>query len=72
VKDAEKANLESIPGHPPDLKNPPNYCRFSDRCSFAIEACRKEMPQLLEYSGENGSEGIVRCFIYDDRYANQF
>ncbi|MFX1252403.1 MAG: ABC transporter ATP-binding protein [Promethearchaeota archaeon] len=72
VKDEEKAHLESIPGHPPDLKNPPNYCRFSDRCSFAIEVCQKEMPRLIEYSGKNGTKGIVRCFIYDDRYANQF
>ncbi|MFX0062658.1 MAG: ABC transporter ATP-binding protein [Candidatus Hermodarchaeota archaeon] len=72
VKDESQKQLAFIPGHPPDLKNLPRGCRFADRCSFTIEICREQMPQLLKYSSENGSENLVRCYMYDDRYANQF
>ncbi|MFX0174292.1 MAG: ABC transporter ATP-binding protein, partial [Candidatus Hodarchaeota archaeon] len=33
VKDETKKKLAFIPGHPPDLKNPPKGCRFAERCS---------------------------------------
>ncbi|MFX1535789.1 MAG: ABC transporter ATP-binding protein, partial [Promethearchaeota archaeon] len=72
VKDATKKQLAFIPGHPPDLKNLPSGCRFADRCSYVIEICREQMPQLLKYASDNGSECLVRCYMYDDRYANQF
>ncbi|MFX0092744.1 MAG: oligopeptide/dipeptide ABC transporter ATP-binding protein, partial [Candidatus Hodarchaeota archaeon] len=72
VKDDEKKRLEYIPGHPPDLKNLPKGCRYANRCPFALEICQNEMPNLIHYSNENGNEGDVRCFKYDDRYANQF
>jgi peptide/nickel transport system ATP-binding protein len=38
--------IEGIPGHPPDLLDPPPGCRFADRCEIAIERCREEMPLL--------------------------
>ncbi|OPA76869.1 dipeptide/oligopeptide/nickel ABC transporter ATP-binding protein [Paenibacillus selenitireducens] len=31
--------LSAIPGAPPNLKNVPAGCRFSDRCSYATDAC---------------------------------
>ena len=37
----------------------PEGCRFADRCEYACERCRKEMPQLQEL--ENGH--TVRCFL---------
>jgi peptide/nickel transport system ATP-binding protein len=45
VKYAEK-RLESIPGHPPLLLNPPIGCRFRDRCPVAFEKCTDEPPFL--------------------------
>jgi len=47
---AEKQEMTSIPGFPPDLLNPPSGCRFHPRCKYAMDICRKETPQLLEIS----------------------
>lgn len=33
---------------PPNLLNPPEGCRFVDKCPFAIPACREEHPDLVE------------------------
>jgi peptide/nickel transport system ATP-binding protein len=38
--------LYSIPGLPPDLRNPPRACRFAPRCAFATEECRTQEPPL--------------------------
>ena len=38
--------LYSIPGIPPDLRNPPKACRFAARCAFATEQCRTDAPPL--------------------------
>jgi len=47
---AEKQEMTSIPGFPPDLLNPPSGCRFHPRCKYAMDICRKETPRLLEIS----------------------
>ncbi|MCC5961514.1 MAG: dipeptide ABC transporter ATP-binding protein [Rhodobacteraceae bacterium] len=36
--------LISIPGTPPNLLNPPQGCRFAERCPFATDRCRVEDP----------------------------
>jgi oligopeptide/dipeptide ABC transporter ATP-binding protein len=38
--------LYSIPGSPPELTNPPTWCRFQPRCRYATERCRQEDPPL--------------------------
>jgi len=38
----------SIPGYPPDLRNPPRGCVFHPRCSHAGERCRVVKPLLTE------------------------
>jgi peptide/nickel transport system ATP-binding protein len=38
--------LYSIPGIPPDLRNPPPACRFVARCAFATDQCRTASPVL--------------------------
>jgi peptide/nickel transport system ATP-binding protein len=38
--------LYSIPGIPPDLRNPPPACRFAARCAFATDECRTTPPPL--------------------------
>ncbi len=32
--------LAAIPGAPPNLKNPPDGCRFAERCKYATADCR--------------------------------
>jgi peptide/nickel transport system ATP-binding protein len=38
------SRLETIPGSPPDLANPPPGCPFAPRCKFMIPACNKGVP----------------------------
>ncbi|MGD1012712.1 MAG: ABC transporter ATP-binding protein [Acidimicrobiales bacterium] len=38
--------IEGIPGHPPDLFDLPQGCRFADRCDLTIDRCRAEDPEL--------------------------
>jgi oligopeptide/dipeptide ABC transporter ATP-binding protein len=38
--------LKSIPGNLPDPTNLPAGCRFAERCSLVIEACREKIPEL--------------------------
>ncbi|NJF26092.1 ABC transporter ATP-binding protein [Thermococcus sp. Bubb.Bath] len=45
-EDVEK--LEFIPGQPPNLINPPKGCRFNPRCSYAMDICREQEPELKE------------------------
>jgi oligopeptide/dipeptide ABC transporter ATP-binding protein len=55
--------LEAISGSPPDLLNLPVGCRFSPRCSYVFERCRKEVPPLYK----TGTEHLVRCFLFDEK-----
>ena len=48
-----------IPGKPPSLVNPPDGCRYYDRCQQAMEVCKKPVP---EFPTETG---YVRCWLYD-------
>jgi oligopeptide/dipeptide ABC transporter ATP-binding protein len=43
----ERVLASSIPGNPPNLLTPPPGCRFHERCSYAIPACRADEPLLL-------------------------
>jgi oligopeptide transport system ATP-binding protein len=41
--------LTAIPGRPPDLVDPPDVCRFAERCPYAgRDACATHMPELRE------------------------
>ena len=40
------AVMETIPGAVPGLVNPPPGCRYSERCDYAAEPCRKVKPSL--------------------------
>ncbi len=39
-KGLRDVKLASIPGVPPNLKNPPSGCRFAERCKYVMPACR--------------------------------
>jgi peptide/nickel transport system ATP-binding protein len=50
--------LHYIPGTVPSLLHPPLGCRFHPRCSYAIETCKQNRPELLEVEDEH----FVACY----------
>ncbi len=49
--------LPSIPGTVPDPAHRPEGCPFHPRCSFAIDSCRVEFPEMCDYGGGH----LSRC-----------
>lgn len=45
---SDKSRLVSIPGSPPDLRNPPTGCRFRSRCPFATDECKRLEPPTID------------------------
>lgn len=58
--DTKVDKLSSIPGYVPHPTNYPNGCRFSNRCSKAMDICSKQIPELIEI--EEGHK--VGCWLY--------
>jgi len=54
----EKRELQSIPGSPPTLANPPTGCRFHPRCPCVMDICREEEP-IFERKGGR----LVACHL---------
>ena len=53
--------LTAIPGTPPNLKKPPQGCRFAERCKYAKPECRYTgIPE--RFFGENGTR-MYRCLM---------
>jgi oligopeptide/dipeptide ABC transporter ATP-binding protein len=49
AEDVRKGRLATIPGRPPDLLEPPEVCRFAERCPYAgTDGCATHMPELRE------------------------
>jgi peptide/nickel transport system ATP-binding protein len=57
--DDPRAELASIPGHPPPLDNLPPGCRFEPRCGLAGKRCARDVPQPVEV--EPGH--LVSCLL---------
>jgi len=56
--------LHSIPGTVPDPAFKPKGCPFHPRCSFAIDTCRVQFPDLCDY----GAGHLSRCpVLYEKR-----
>ena len=49
--------LTAIPGTPPNLKKPPQGCRFADRCSYVVPQCRYNAMPMIEF----GDHRAYRC-----------
>jgi peptide/nickel transport system ATP-binding protein len=49
--------LETIEGLPPDLRSPPEGCRFAPRCPYRLDACLKEVA-LRDLGGGHASACI--------------
>ncbi|MCK4718272.1 MAG: ABC transporter ATP-binding protein [Thermoplasmata archaeon] len=47
-KEAMMARIQSMPGSPPSLVNPPPGCRFHPRCPIAKDICSKAVPEPVE------------------------
>ncbi len=57
----ERKMMDSIPGDPPDLFNPPLGCRFAARCHKKIDnLCDQQEPALIDYDGKGH---YVACFL---------
>ena len=48
LSDESKSELTTIPGAPPDLRLTGKCCNFYNRCPYATEKCRSEVPPLVE------------------------
>jgi peptide/nickel transport system ATP-binding protein len=55
-----KIELSTIPGFPPDLISPPPGCRFHPRCPYAMDVCKKDVPQLKNIGNKNH---LVACHL---------
>ena len=53
-----KKELETLPGEPPDLLDPPPGCRFHPRCPYATEICQQEAPPFKDH----GDEHLAACW----------
>ena len=57
---ADRRTLDTIPGSPPDLLDPPPGCRFHPRCPFAMAVCREVVPPEVAFP-----DGVrVACHLY--------
>jgi len=59
---AERKQMSSIPGLPPDLLDPPSGCRFHPRCPFAMEICKKKEPELADMGK---GDRYVSCYLVE-------
>jgi oligopeptide transport system ATP-binding protein len=50
--------LQTIPGAPPDMLNPPQGCPFQPRCPFAIEKCQTFPPDITV-----GRQHTAACWV---------
>ena len=50
--------LSTLPGEPPDLRDPPPGCPFAPRCEFSDDDCTKAMPPLEAVDGPAAGSGV--------------
>ena len=69
-------DLAPIPGHVPNLVDPPTGCRFHPRCPQAMEICKCQPPPLAPLPSESNPTGetdaglaphCVACFLHGGR-----
>lgn len=61
-KGEAKGRLNAIEGYVPHPSDFPEGCRFSNRCPYAVEKCRKELPELKEVAPDHH----VRCWLVEE------
>ena len=60
--DKKIKKLESIPGAPPDLSNPPKGCRFNPRCPQVMDICKEKNPPQFSI----GPKRSVKCWLFKE------
>lgn len=55
----DQPKLETMPGSPPDLVNPPPGCVFHPRCSHAMNVCKEKKPETIKQN-----DHMVSCWLY--------
>ena len=55
----EQPKLQTMPGSPPDLVNPPSGCVFHPRCPKAMGVCKTKKPEIKTEDGH-----LVSCWLY--------
>ena len=61
---AGEEELQSIPGSPPDLIEPPSGCKFHERCRFATDICETDIPE--RQTSPNNAHHFVSCHHSED------
>jgi peptide/nickel transport system ATP-binding protein len=57
----KKKRLEAIPGIVPNLLHLPKGCRFQERCSYVIDACKVAEPELRVIKPDVETPHTIRC-----------
>ena len=65
------AKLTAIPGTPPNLKEPPEGCRFAERCKYGMPQCRAMSIPLTEFGDRRGSRCILTENELREAYARE-
>ena len=60
LDDTTGRRLDPIPGVPPNPRKFPDGCRFHPRCTFAVDQCRTELPELKPLA-DVGERHFARC-----------
>jgi peptide/nickel transport system ATP-binding protein len=60
LRSSEK-EIHFVGGRPPSLINPPEGCRFYDRCPHAMDVCKKNPPAFERKTG------YVHCWLYENK-----
>jgi len=55
----EQPELQTMPGAPPDLVNPPPGCVFHPRCPHVMDICKQEVPKSFRANGH-----MSACWLY--------
>jgi len=65
---ARDSKLAAIPGTPPNLKKPPDGCRFAERCKYATPQCKV---YTVEYEDVENDRGF-RCLMSESELREMY
>lgn len=60
-REVREKSLKSIPGRPPDLRDPPPGCKFHPRCPECMDICKEERPPEFEVDGRK-----IACWLFEE------
>lgn len=61
-----KERLSEIEGQVPSPVDFKDNCHFCDRCKYAMDICRKKIPEEIDFNGHK-----VSCFLYSKERENE-